>query len=382
MSPAASALAPLDEVTASIAALEEREDAQDQLLSMLRESSPIYEERPAVETERIRARIFSALAEQGAPDASLPFIFEELETGSFALATAAAARALRSCRPVPAAAEPFLYKALRRILLKDEFLSDGSRRGTLESESPRTAAEDVLESVAALAPTTTSMERLEQLLADCRALVSPRFCDRAEALAKRLRLALDAPRPCCRAHEVTRAKSGSSPFPLPDRQTAGLPLEDQDGSKLLFGEFFVLKPSLLAFFYTRCGNPERCSLTVRKLGALQASIAARGLHSKVRVAACTYDPAYDTPRRLKRFGTERGFHFDDDNRFFRTVDPLEPLQAALELEVGFGPSTVNRHRVELFLLNGAGHVERLFSRSLWDEREVLEAVVALERSGR
>ena len=44
-------------------------------------------------------------------------------------------------------------------------------------------------------------------------------------------------------------------------------LEDQDGARVTFGEFFAGKPSVVAFFYTRCDNPNKCSLTITKLGS-------------------------------------------------------------------------------------------------------------------
>jgi protein SCO1/2 len=54
-------------------------------------------------------------------------------------------------------------------------------------------------------------------------------------------------------------------------------LEDQDGARVKFGEFFTGKPSVVAFFYTRCDNPNKCSLTITKLGRLQRRLAELGL---------------------------------------------------------------------------------------------------------
>lgn len=39
-------------------------------------------------------------------------------------------------------------------------------------------------------------------------------------------------------------------------------LENQEGARLGFADAFAGLPSALAFFYTRCMNPEKCSLTV------------------------------------------------------------------------------------------------------------------------
>jgi protein SCO1/2 len=123
-------------------------------------------------------------------------------------------------------------------------------------------------------------------------------------------------------------------------------------------------------------NPRKCSLTVSKLAALQRRLGAAGLGSRINVAALTYDPAYDHTRRLQIYGMERGFRFDDRNRFIRTVGSFEPIQAKFDLGVGFGATTVNRHSVELLILDAKGEPVREFRRVQWDEADVVAAVQA------
>lgn len=60
--------------------------------------------------------------------------------------------------------------------------------------------------------------------------------------------------------------------------------------------------------------------------------------------------------------------------------PLEPLLDALDLGVGFGPVTVNRHRLELFVLDGSLRVTKKFERRLWSEETVLDALRRAARS--
>ena len=74
----------------------------------------------------------------------------------------------------------------------------------------------------------------------------------------------------------------------------GVDLEDQDGARMTFREFFTGRPSVLAFFYTRCDNPRKCSLTVTTLGRLQRGLADLGLDFRA-AAAITYDPEFDLP---------------------------------------------------------------------------------------
>jgi hypothetical protein len=63
-------------------------------------------------------------------------------------------------------------------------------------------------------------------------------------------------------------------------------------------------------------------------------------------------------------------------RLLRTLGPFDPVRATFDLGVGFGPVTVNRHRLDLVVLNPALTVTARFERRLWDETTVLDAVRA------
>jgi protein SCO1/2 len=69
--------------------------------------------------------------------------------------------------------------------------------------------------------------------------------------------------------------------------------------------------------------------------------------------------------------------FGDDVRFFRATAGFDALAARLALGVGYGPSTVNRHRIELFLVDARGDVAASFTRMQWDAAAVLAAAEAL-----
>ena len=60
----------------------------------------------------------------------------------------------------------------------------------------------------------------------------------------------------------------------------------------------------------------------------------------------------------------------------RTLDPFDPLREAFDLGVGFGPVTVNRHRLDLVVLDGSLGVAKRFERRLWRDEAALEALRA------
>ena len=154
-------------------------------------------------------------------------------------------------------------------------------------------------------------------------------------------------------------------------------LEDQDGNTLTYETFFNGRPSIVVFFYTRCDNPNKCSLTITKLARLQKALVEQRLEGLLKTAAITYDPEYDLPPTLKAYGENRGVAFGDDDRIFRTRTGFRQLQEYFQLGVNITGSIVNRHRIELFILDCRGKIAVSFTRLQWDIQEVLEQAKAL-----
>jgi protein SCO1/2 len=144
---------------------------------------------------------------------------------------------------------------------------------------------------------------------------------------------------------------------------------------MTFDDVFQGHPSIVVFFYTRCDNPLKCSLTITKLGRIQQLLAERGLAAQVQTAAITYDPAFDLPHRLRTYGARRGVRLGEGHRMLRAVGGVGPLRRHFKLGVNFIESLVNRHRIEAYVLDVKGHIAFSFERLRWDEREVVERAI-------
>jgi len=147
--------------------------------------------------------------------------------------------------------------------------------------------------------------------------------------------------------------------------------QDQDGISLTYREFFFDRPSIVVFFYTRCDNPLKCSLTITKLAGVQKLLKERGLQDQIQTAAITYDPAFDLPERISQFGERRGVTFGERHRMLRTVDGFYAIRRQFNLGVNFVESLVNRHRVEVYVLDNLGRIAASFERLHWDEHDVV-----------
>src|SRR6202008_1172936 len=151
--------------------------------------------------------------------------------------------------------------------------------------------------------------------------------------------------------------------------------EDQDGRTITFAEYFHGRPSIVVFFYTRCDNPLKCSLTITKLARIQKLLETEGLADQINTAGITYDPGFDLPERLLNYGQDRGLHFAPQHRLLRASDGLDLLRKHFQLGVNFIESLVNRHRIELYILDAKGQTAGYFGRIQWNERDVVDRAI-------
>lgn len=66
---------------------------------------------------------------------------------------------------------------------------------------------------------------------------------------------------------------------------------------------------------------------------------------------------------------------DAHHRMLRTIDDSDALPKHFELGVNFIASLVNRHRIEVYILDTEGRVAVSFERIHWDEEEVVARTI-------
>jgi protein SCO1/2 len=331
----------------------------------------------------MRGYLLAAFEGAGLPEEALPYVFEELESGRGAYLVAAAARALRGRESRNSDAVPFLVKAIENIKYADDAVSFDSYRPTWPLSGHTTTLNEIVATVAWLGSEASSALPALRSLLEEPGVLSAAARANLESVVSGLSVggsccAVPAPSPCCTHHSET-ARPVIHEIQPRIEVPAGVELEDQDGARVMFREFFTGKPSVVAFFYTRCDNPNKCSLTITRLGQLQRRLAELGLNGRIQTAAITYDPEFDLPARLRAYGENRGVVFSPSDRLFRTRGALAPVEDYFELGVSFGGTLVNRHRIELFLLDQRCRVFGAFTRLQWEVEEVLAQAASLAK---
>jgi len=341
------------------------------LLSLLREDASIYRGRSTTEAERLRAFIMAGIARVGPADELVPYILEELETGTSPYAVAAAARAARSASSLPEETAELLAGAIDRIHHLDEFVHLDTYPAP-PGAGPTTAIGELIETLAVAGPSGhAAIKALWDRAADGSYLSRNAMRLLEDALRKQ-----EQPRACC-AHSDEAPAAEPQPIARSIADLRDIELQNQDGIRASFGQIFAGRASLIVFFYTRCMNPNKCSRTISKLARVHDLIGQRLAESAAMVAGITYDPEYDLPERLRRYGADRGLSFGERCQLLRSTGSFATIRDRLQLGVGYSSSTVNRHRIELILVDPAGRIVDFKVRRLWDEYEMADILVTI-----
>lgn len=280
------------------------------LTAMLSQNAQHFAGLSTAEAERARGLLLAEFARRPLISEAADVIREELRTSQSAIVLAGAARGLRGLHAGDPEWRALLMASAQRIAARDEFV-----RWVPDHPGERTACEEI-------------KLTLEQW---------------------------DAPRSrCCHGKErpaPSQPHHAPQPFTL-DAVTLGrVRIEDQDGKRQGLLDLLAGHRSIVGFFYTRCMNPAKCSLTVTRLAALARQLAQADDGEAWRVLAITYDPRFDTPARLRDFGAARDFPYADNSRLIRCSTHWKTVREALRLQVGYGASTVNEHARECFIIS-------------------------------
>ena len=265
----------------------------------LREGAPHNAGLSTADAERVRAHLLASFETRGIPEDARDIVAEELRTSASPIVLAGAARAVRGLG-VGAGDEwaPLLRDAAERVATADVFVR--WQPGVVAPTWMRTVRGELL----------AVLEEVGE-------------------------------------GSGTRTESaGTAPALVLDRATLRqVRLEDQAGVESTMADLLAGRPTVLAFFYTRCMNPARCSLTITRLAGL-----ARSGDESRNVVAMTYDPGYDSPSGCAATAPTAGSRSASTPGWCGRRKDGPTCGTCSGLRVGYGPVTVNEHARELYMV--------------------------------
>jgi protein SCO1 len=355
---------------------------KNELIDLLREDHSAYDQRGTASVARMRGWVVLTLARNGLPEAALPFVLEELDTGVDAYLVASAAFALRSYPAPNPAFAPFVACSISNIRYRDERVSLESYGGFATGSTGTTPVRELLATLLWLGSQARAVMSEVELLRNGPTALNKKYLANVDRILAAMRSGAETAE-CCQLPDSVRDLFSW----IRDDRTSSAPIEstvfeDQNGEPITFGEFFNGRPSIVAFFYTRCDNPLKCSLTITKLARIQQLLQDEGVADQINSAGITYDPGFDLPERLLNYGTHRGVRFASHHRLLRARDGIESVRKHFKLGVNFIESLVNRHRIEIYILDAKGSVAGYFGRIQWNEKDVVQQTLEILRVNR
>lgn len=350
----------------------------EDLTDLLQEEHPAYAQMGSAEVGRRRGWCLIE-ASRIRPDIRLlPFILEELESGYSTYLLAVSFRALREVAQSSAEFASAVSRGIRILSRHDDVIDLTTWGGVPPSESMHTALDEAVSTLEWLGQHALSIrEDLLQLVLDIR-IMAPRHRKAIQAV---LRQPFDSSKgksiQCC---EILLPWSRNKYVERRETDLTSVTFEDHAGQLLTWNDYFYGRPSIVVFFYTRCDNDQKCSLTVAKLARIQDLLREAHLADEINLAAITYDPDFDLPSRIKGYVESRGVILGAHCRALRSVAGHHELATHFELGVNFVGSLVNRHRIEAFILDPNSSVAVAFSRLSWMPEQLVTDVKEILRS--
>jgi protein SCO1/2 len=338
----------------------------------------IYNGRSRNETIRIRGYLLAAFSDTGLPRLAIPYILDELESSKFPYIVAGAAMALRGLQqPYPELTD-YLFKAVQNIRNADDAISFDTYKPQWPLQKHTSALAEIFTTFQWMgAYATHTLMRLKLLRDDLLFTAAVRSSiDKA--------IATISNSPTVTIDDCCGIQTGFYSYrkKINRQSLAEITLKDQDNQLTTYSSFFEGKPTLVLFFYTRCDNPNRCSLNITRMAQLQQALRTEGLYGKINIAAISYDPAYDLPMRTKPYCTNRGFVFDEHSKCFTVDKGMDILLSYLEPGVNYNGALLNHHTSELFLLDDKGRSSKRMPCIDWDANKIINEVRQLSSEKR
>lgn len=346
----------------------------DQLHSLLQEQSSCYTGHSANAVIRMRGYLLYSFYLTTLPGWALPYIFEELESSREPYTVAAAALALQRSAIKQTGMANVLLTAFRNIKFFDGYISFSGYYQDWPLKKPTTAIRSILQTLSWLGSYAQNTIPTLKLWAENKD--RKLSLEHVNCINETISIITSDDTPitdCCSGFTYGK-QIPTANFLKKLKQKKEIKqfvLEDHDGNKILYEDFFKGRHTLAAFFYTRCDNPLKCSLTITNLADIQQKIIADGLATEVKLAAISYDAFYDGPEKLKTYGEARGLKLGADVRLFRSITDFTKVKEYFELGVNYTGQVVNRHIIELYLINENGEPVMTFQREQMKNDEII-----------
>jgi protein SCO1/2 len=170
--------------------------------------------------------------------------------------------------------------------------------------------------------------------------------------------------------------------PQPGDLVPDFRLTNEEGRSIHLAQFRG-KALLLTFIYTHCPLPDFCPRVTHNFAVIEKSLAAYPkLYANTHLLCASFDPAGDTPARLKSYGEEymgsaapKAFNHWDFAVPSKAV--LHPLAQYFDVGLTDEPNGTITHTLSTTLIGPDGKVVQFYPGNEWTPQQVLADVTKL-----
>jgi protein SCO1/2 len=356
-------------------------DVSLSLAGWLREDHPIYKDKTPTDANQFRAFLLSSLSKFPANEEIYKYVKYELLFADHTINIAAAAVAARNFPDKSAELMPLLEPFLGNSF-SDEWVDITTPELNYPILNPTKARYEIILTLTAYGVRAYKSVKLLDEITACKNCGEYGNDSILYAKAKKAAEYIHKVTPPCCQKEAT-AQTIQHEIMLINKEnrkviSAGsIKLLDQEGDSLTF-KGLTGKPFVLTFFYTQCTNALKCVSSVHRLEELETECINNNLVDRVGIYGMTYDPDFDTPSILKKYGEMYGVRFNKNMKFLKSEDNSgEVLSDQLQLRVNYGAGTVNQHGIQLFVFDKNGRLAAVCDNDGWSASDVKKCLTSL-----
>ncbi|MDX6383265.1 MAG: hypothetical protein QOK48_838 [Blastocatellia bacterium] len=173
--------------------------------------------------------------------------------------------------------------------------------------------------------------------------------------------------------------------PKPGTPVPDFGLVNQDGKRIHLAEYRG-KMLLITFVYTRCPQPDQCTLMSNNFAAIDQALKQQpDLYDKTHLLTITFDPDYDTPKVMRSYGASHTGRYSDEtfqHWEFATGSKDEVKGIAQFFGLRYYHDTESdedqvMHTLRTAIVGGDGKLLKLYRGNEWKPDEIINDLKTL-----
>lgn len=137
------------------------------------------------------------------------------------------------------------------------------------------------------------------------------------------------------------------------------------------------RPTVISFIYTRCPMNDMCPLIAYKMGSIQERVNSNN-EVDANFLLITFDPSYDTPAVLKKYGKQRNLNFDNFELWTGSKETIDQLMSKFKILTKLPPEDKQNqskkysitHNMRTYLVNSRRVVRYWYRGSDWKPKDI------------